>query len=87
MEKSHFRKFVKYRKNGIHSISGWTVIPLCVEVGARDHSAHSWQQMRMSLNFKRAKNRARRKRVNNIARRFSYFIWLNESVKSGAILS
>ena len=37
MTKSHFNKFEKYRKDGIHSIEGWTVIPLCVEVGSRDH--------------------------------------------------
>ena len=34
MKKWHFTKFDKYRKDGIHSIEGWTVIPLCVEVGS-----------------------------------------------------
>ena len=78
MEKSHFRKFDKYRKDGIHSISAWTVIPLCVEVGARGHTNHSWQQVCMSLNFaKEAKIEHFCKHVNDIARRFSYFIWLN----------
>ena len=81
MKKSRFRKFDKYRKDGIHSISGWTVIPLCVEVGARGHTNHSWHEMCKSLNFKRSQNRALRKRVNDIACRCSYFIWLNRKCK------
>ena len=39
MKTSHFRKFDKYRKDGIHSMSVWTVIPLCVEVR---HTNQSW---------------------------------------------
>ena len=81
MKKSNFRKFEKYRKSGIHSIEGWAVIPLCVEVGARGHTNHSWQQMCVALGLKRAQNKALRKRVINTARRCSYFLWLNRKCK------
>ena len=81
MTKSHFNKFEKYRKDGIHSIEGWTVIPLCVEVGSRGTTNQSWQQMCVALGLKRAQNKALRKRVINTARRCSYFLWLNRKCK------
>ena len=81
MKKWHFIKFDKYRKEGIHSIEGWTVIPLCVEVGARGQTNHTWQEMCMALGFKRNENRALRKRVIDTARRCSYFLWLNRKCK------
>ena len=71
----------KYRKDGIHSINGWTVIPICVEVGARGHTNHSWQQMCIALGMTRAVNKKLRKRVINTARRCSYFLWLNRKCK------
>ena len=81
MKKWHFTKFDKYRKDGIHSIEGWTVIPLCVEVGARGQTNHTWQEMCKALGFKRSVNRALRKRVVDTARRCSYFLWLNRKCK------
>ena len=81
MTKSHFNKFEKYRKDGIHSIEGWTVIPLCVEVASRGTTNQSWQQMCVALGLKRAQNKALRKRVINTARRCSYFLWLNRKCK------
>ena len=79
MKKWHFEKFEKYRKNGIHSIDG--VIPLCVEIGARGQTNHSWQEMCVALGFERSVNRALRKRVIDTARRCSYFLWLNRKCK------
>ena len=81
MAKWHFVKFDKYRKSGIHTIKGWTVIPLCVEVGARGQTNHMWQQMCVGLGLNRRKNNALRLRVMNTARRCSYFLWLSRFCK------
>ena len=81
MGKSHFRKFEKYRKDGIHRIEGWKVIPLCVEVGSRGFTNHSWQRMCVALGLNRATNKSLRKCATNIARRCSYFLWLNRKCK------
>ena len=72
MKKSHDAKFEKYRKEGIHRIEGWTIIPICVEVGSRGFINFSWQNMSSAVGLTKTESKTLRKRAAIIARRCSY---------------
>jgi len=82
MRKAHNNKFEKYRKEGIHHIEGWTVIPICVEVGSRGFTNFSWQLMSSAVGMTKTDSKTLRKRVGAIARRCSYYIWLHRRCKA-----
>ena len=82
MGKSHFRKFEKYRKDGIHRIEGRTIIPVCVEVRSRGFTNFSWQHMSSSVGLTKTESKTLRKRVATIARRCGYYLWLHGRCKA-----
>ena len=59
MSQAHRGKMKKYADEGLHAISGWTTIPLCVEVGARGTTSNTFHHM--------CKTRYAKTRVNPIA--------------------
>ena len=78
MEKWHFEKHNKYNKVAIQARdSGWTVHPLCVEVGARGYVNHKWRHMCKTLDMTNRESKQLQTRVSQTARRCSYFLYLS----------
>ena len=82
MKKAHNAKYEKYIKEGIHRIEGWTIIPVCVEVASRGFTNFSWQHMSSAVGLTKTESKTLRKRVADIARRCSYYLWLHRICKA-----
>ena len=82
MKKAHNAKYDKYSKGGIHRIEGWTIIPVCVEVASRGFTNFSWQHMSSAVGLTKTESKTLRKRVADIARRCSYYLWLHRICKA-----
>ena len=77
----HMQK-VKYNKlEKLVKASGWTVVPLYVEVGSRGIINDIWGRMCKVLCMKEVQNKTLRQHCSRIALRCSYFIYLSRKQK------
>ena len=81
MDQAHREKMKKYAKDGLHSIPGWTTIPLCVEVGTRGTTSNTFPSMCKTLGMQKRESVRLRKKVQTIALRCSYFLFLSSKVE------
>ena len=78
MSKWHFRKHENYSKLAeIVRSKGWTLHPLCVEVGARGKVNSTWLQMAKTFSMSRSMSKRLQLRVAQVAQRCSYYLYLN----------
>ena len=81
MSQAHRGKMKKYADEGLHAIPGWTTIPLCVEVGARGTTSNTFHHMCKTLGMQKRESIRLRKKVQTIAERCSYFLFLSRKVR------
>ena len=81
MSQAHRGKMKKYADEGLHAIPGWTTIPLCVEVGARGTTSNTFHHMCKTLGMPKRESIRLRKKVQTIAERCSYFLFLSRKVR------
>lgn len=81
MSQAHRGKMKKYADEGLHAIPGWTTIPLCVEVGARGTTSNTFHLMCKTLGMQKRESIRLRKKVQTIAERCSYFLFLSRKVR------
>ena len=60
---------------------GWTLHPLCIEVGARGKTHDTWLQMAKAFSMKGSESKKLRLRVAQVAQRCSYYLYLNRKNK------
>jgi hypothetical protein len=82
LTKSYTCKKAKYNKlEKLVKASGWTVVPLYVEVGSRGIINDTWGRMCKALCMKKVQNKKLRQHCSRIALRCSYFIYLSRKQK------
>ena len=78
MKKWHFQKHENYSKLAARVRNkGWTLHPLCIEVGARGKINDTWLQMAKTFNMSGSESKKLRLRVAQVAQRCSYYLYLN----------
>ena len=82
LKKWHFQKHENYSKLAVRVRNqGWTLHPLCIEVGARGKTNDTWLQMAKAFSMKGSESKKLRLRVAQVAQRCSYYLYLNRKNK------
>ena len=84
MKRWHFQKHENYSKLAVRVRNqGWTLHPLCIEVGARGKTNDTWLQMAKAFSMKGSRSKKLRLRVAQVAQCCSYYLYLNRKNKEG----